>query len=154
MGNFLPQVVSYFEKSRDYKHELDMLAIKAQYTRQDTELEIAKIDSQASINEGTSVRTHDSTLDGGKYINALRASVRPVITYFFFFVFVAIKCIALYHGIYIQNLPILTLLPIIWDLETAAIFASIIAFWFGGRIIEKQYGIGKITSDFTTKNGK
>lgn len=131
-----------------------MLSIKAQYTRQDTELEIAKIDAQASVNEGTSVRANDSSVDGGHVINALRASVRPIITYCFFALFVTIKILVLYHGIYVQNLSVTQLLPIIWDLETSAIFASIIAFWFGGRIIEKGYGIGKISSEFTTKNGK
>jgi hypothetical protein len=92
---------------------------------------------KASAVERQSVLDHDKSLDGGKFINALRASIRPVITYSFFFLFCAVKIAAAYvmlaNG---QSVP--EMLKAVWDIETMSLFSTIIAFWFGSRVMEKQ----------------
>jgi len=97
------------------------------------DLENIKADSA----EGDSIRSHDASLDGGKFINALRAFVRPFITYTFFFLFCAVKIAAAY--VMIQNgQSIPEMLKAVWDLETMALFSTVIAFWFGSRTLEKM----------------
>lgn len=136
--SIIPKVVNILEKKQDHKYEIEMMELKAKYARQDTELELAKIDAQASVSQGQYVYDHDSSLSGNKFVESLRASVRPVITYFFFLAFVVIKGFILYHGIE-QGHDIVELAMLLWDDDTAAIFGAILGFWFGGRIIEKTY---------------
>jgi hypothetical protein len=115
------------------------MELQARYAQQNAQLEINKLDAQALIEEGKSLYAHDAAIDGGKFVNALRASIRPTLTLFFFFAWLAVKGIALYHGIYTQNLSVIQLVPIIWDTETSVIFSAIIGFWFGSRAMEKRF---------------
>lgn len=72
-----------------------------------------------------------------KLFNTLRYSVRPVVTYGFFVLFLVIKLQGLYHGMIEDQTPITQLLPVIWDEGTESLFAAILAFWFGSRAFEK-----------------
>jgi hypothetical protein len=62
--------------------------------------------------------------------------VRPAITYGFFFLLVAIDCALVFHG-FTNNVSFEDMADQLWDDETQALFASIIAFHFGGRAFGK-----------------
>ena len=70
--------------------------------------------------------------------DALRASVRPTITYGFFVLFVIIKLYGLWHGVAVEHTPTIQLLPIIWDDGSGSLFAAILSFWFGSRAFERS----------------
>ena len=53
-----------------------------------SELKIQELDKEAEIKETEGLYKHDN-VDAGGFINALRGSVRPVITYCFFILFFA-----------------------------------------------------------------
>lgn len=73
-----------------------------------------------------------------KLFDVLRSSVRPTITYGIFVVFVYVKLSAMYQAYSVDHTPAVTLLPVLWDDGTQALFAAIVAFWFGSRAFEKQ----------------
>ena len=72
-----------------------------------------------------------------KWVDGLRSSVRPVITYAFFLLFAAVKGSGLYLLIAVEGLVLADALPRIWDDETAALFAAVLSFWFGARSLAK-----------------
>lgn len=131
-ANLLPSIMGYFETRQKQEHELALLQMQMEASKQNVQLNIQLENVKADVAEGQSVRDHDAALDGGSFINALRASVRPVITYLFFFLFCAIK-IAAVHVMMNKGIPLETALPKIWDEETISLFAAIIGFWFGSR---------------------
>lgn len=138
LTGILPSIVRIFEKRQDLVHERELLKLRMEAVQQNIEFQILLEESKAAAREGESLRRHDSTLDGGKFINALRASVRPVITYVFFLMFVVIKCSAAY--VMLNNgMDIPSMLASIWDEWTMAIFGSIMGFWFGARALEKMH---------------
>lgn len=145
LTSILPGVLSYLQRRDELKYELQLLQLKSKLSEQNAQQELDLINARADIDEGKSIRSHDASLDGGRFINALRASVRPVITYIFFFLFVFVKVMAVLAGVqsagsedWLGNaLAWNNLMPIIWDDQTAAIFGAIIGFWFGGRAIDK-----------------
>lgn len=139
----LPDVVDLFKKRQDSKHELELTKLKAHLQKQNAGLELDKLNAKADIAEGKSILAHDAGLDGGSVINALRASVRPVITYLFFFAWSAIKIYALWFGLYVQNIEMIDLLPLIWDEDTQIIFGSCLGFWFGSRAMTRRAMLGK-----------
>lgn len=134
--NLLPNVIGIFERAQANKHELELTRLKLDVAIQTAQLGIDLEEAKADAREGESLRTHDSTLDGGKFINALRASIRPVITYVFFALFVAIKVSAAYVMLS-SGVDVPTMLSAVWDEETIALFGAIMGFWFGSRTIER-----------------
>ena len=132
----IPSLLKHFDRKQELKHERELLKLQMDAAAKKVNLEIALAESKAGIEEGDSLRSHDSTLSGNIFIESLRASVRPVITYLFFLMFVIIKGSAAYVMLQNGN-DIPTMLQAIWDTETMAIFGSIMGFWFGSRAIEK-----------------
>ncbi len=137
VGSLLPSVVRIFERKQELKHEIELSKIKLDGAIEAAKLNIQIEEIKADVTEGQSLRDHDKSIDGGKFLNALRASIRPVITYLFFFLFVAVKVSAAYvmlaNG---QSVPVM--LDAVWDIETMSLFSTIMAFWFGSRVIEKM----------------
>jgi hypothetical protein len=136
-GSLLPSVVRIFERKQELKHEVEITKIKLDAAIKAAEANLKLEEIKADVAEGQSIRDHDKSVDGGKFINALRASIRPVVTYLFFFLFVAVKVAAAYvmlaNG---QSVP--EMLKAVWDTETMALFSTIMAFWFGSRMLEKM----------------
>lgn len=75
--------------------------------------------------------------DSNKWMSFLRSSVRPVLTYAFFAIFVLVKIRLLYTGLYVQHLPISDVYDVVWDTDSAELLAVVLAFWFGSRATVK-----------------
>jgi hypothetical protein len=149
IGSLLPSIVRIFERKQEIKYELELTKVKLDAAERqanlDFNIEMVKSDSQLR----QSALDHDKSIDGGKFINALRASVRPVITYTFFTVFIAVKMAAAYVMLTTgQSVP--EMLKAVWDAETMALFSTIIAFWFGSRVMEKQGQVPQVMVTATT----
>lgn len=140
LGSLLPSVVRIFERKQEIQYELEMNKMKMEAAVQNAQIQIAIEDAKADVADAQSVRSYDNNIDGGRFINALKASIRPVITYVFFALFVAVKVAAAW--VMISNgSSIPEMLKAVWDNDTMALFGTIIAFWFGARILEKMgYG--------------
>tara|TARA_R110001592_G_scaffold58813_2_gene178051 strand:+ start:565 stop:1023 length:459 start_codon:yes stop_codon:yes gene_type:complete len=133
--SFLPEVLNFFRAGQDHKHKLESMQLEMDMMAKRNELKLNIIDKQAEIKETEGLYKHDS-IDAGGFINALRGSVRPVITYVFFGLFVAIKITALISLMDAGN-DLGRSLSLIWDDSTSGLFAAIISFWFGGRAVSK-----------------
>jgi hypothetical protein len=149
IGSLLPSIVRIFERKQEIKYELELTKVKLDAAERqanlDFNIEMVRADSQLR----QSALDHDKSIDGGKFINALRASVRPVITYTFFLVFIAVKVAAAYVMLTTgQSVP--EMLKAVWDAETMALFSTIIAFWFGSRVMEKQGQVPQVMVTATT----
>ena len=128
----VPEIVGYFRKEQDHEFELELYAAKAKYAEALTANKLKELDLKAEIQELKSLYEHDQTLKtSSTFISALRASVRPVITYFFFFTFVGVELSVIF------NLVEPALIDKIWSDNTAGLFAAVLSFWFGSRAMSK-----------------
>ena len=84
--SFLPEVLNYFKQQQEHKQRLELM--KAQ-----SELRLKELDFEADIEESKGIYEHDRSIDAGGFVNALRGSVRPVITYAFFGLFCAVEAV-------------------------------------------------------------
>jgi hypothetical protein len=145
LTSILPGILSWLQRKDELKHEQKLAEIRYKLSSEQAKMEVDIINARADAFEGESLRRHDASLDGTGFINALRRSVRPVITYLFFFLFVFVKAVAILAALRTTGtqdwlgdaLLWNDLMPLIWDDQTSAIFGAIIGFWFGGRAIEK-----------------
>jgi hypothetical protein len=128
-SSFLPKVMDFFQDKADKKHELEVM------TRQ-AEIQLDRTAIDANIREVETIHEHDSKLDGGGFINGVRASVRPVITYLFMSLFLGVE-ITTYYLLVQNGIAPGDALVSIWDEQIMAMWASILAFWFGGRQFKK-----------------
>lgn len=135
-GSLLPNIVKIFEKKQDYAHELDLRKLELNAAREGIVLQQQMEAIKADTVEGESIRRHDIDIEYTGFWAALRASIRPTITYIFFLLFVGIKVAAFVVMVDRGSTPT-ELLTLVWDNETMAIFSAIIGFWFGSRAIEK-----------------
>jgi hypothetical protein len=156
----LPKLLDFFQDRNDKKHELELAQLQIQrelemrklgfeaqervehiHTDQ-LEIETKSAEKQSLINaqvaEMQAIYAHDTALNEGtsQWMKNLRASVRPVITYGFFFLLVAIDAALAWHGI-TNNVSFDDMAEQLWDDETQALFAAIISFWFGGKAFGK-----------------
>lgn len=136
LSGALPYLVKILERRIDYKYEIELTKIRVEAATRGIELAVIAESIKADVEEGKSVRLHDSSLNYNGFLETLRSSIRPLLTYFFFFLFCAVKLIAVslmfkegYNGIEV--------LKAVWDEPTTSIFAAIIAFWFGNRAMIK-----------------
>lgn len=145
--SIVPEVLGYFKQQQANKQELAMLEAKATYASQLSELKVKELDAQAEIEETKGLYAHDRAIDAGGFVNALRGSVRPVLTYAFFTLFATIKGVTLYTMVSTEGMDLSAGMLAIWDEETQAIFSAIIAFWFGNRAMSKAH------ARISSKNG-
>ena len=136
--SFLPEVLNYFKRGQEQKYELQRMQMEMELMAKRSELNIAELDKEAEIKETEGLYKHDN-VDAGGFINALRGSVRPIITYAFFGLFVAIKVTALLSLLNQTGVSLNMALDTIWDDQTAGLFAAIMSFWFGNRAVSKYY---------------
>ena len=135
--SIVPEILGYFKQSQVNKQELAMLEAKAKYAEQLSTLKVQELDAQAEIEETKGLYAHDRSIDAGGFVNGLRGSVRPVLTYAFFALFATCKGVTLYAMVNTHGMDLSVGLLEIWDGETQAIFSAIIAFWFGNRAMSK-----------------
>tara|TARA_R100000655_G_scaffold51287_2_gene88941 strand:- start:263 stop:724 length:462 start_codon:yes stop_codon:yes gene_type:complete len=133
--SFLPEVLNYFKAGQEHKHKLEIMRVEMDMMSKRSELKLQLLDKEADIKETEGLYKHDS-VDAGGFINALRGSVRPIITYCFFGLFVAIKVTALL-ALMDTGHDLGRSLSLIWDDATAGLFAAIMSFWFGNRAVSK-----------------
>jgi len=137
VSSAFPDLLGLFRDWQDRKHELAILDRQMEQMKLGHTQRLEEIEIQADIAESKALYRHDKPV-GVAWVDALRASVRPVITYAFFLLFASVKGSALYVLIVVEGLLIAEALPRIWDPETQALFAAVMSFWFGGRALQKM----------------
>lgn len=133
----MPEILGYFKQKQANEQELQMLEAKVKYASKLSELKLKELDAQADIEETRGIYEHDRSIDAGGFVNGLRGSVRPVLTYAFFILFATCKGVTLYAMVNTHGMDLSVGLLEIWDGETQAIFSAILAFWFGNRAMSK-----------------
>ena len=156
----LPKLLDFFQDRADKVHEL---ALAQMQIERDLELRKAGFEAQERIEnirsdqlatesaantqqiligaqqaEMQAIYAHDTSLNEGtsQGMKNLRASVRPVITYGFFVLLLFVDVGLFAYGWH-SGATFVELAEMLWDSDTQALFASIIAFHFGSRAFGK-----------------
>jgi len=134
-GSWMPSIISYFQDKQDKKHELSILEAQMKMQEAGHVQKLEEINVTGDIEEMKSLHQHDK-MTGVRFIDGLRGSVRPVITYIFFSLFVFVEVTA-YIALTAAGVDSITALGTVWSDDVMALFAAVMAFWFGNRSLEK-----------------
>lgn len=137
----LPEVLKWLDKAGERRHEIALLQaemefakIKGEIMMRQTEaiMTVAELDamSEAIKEQGQTARA------AGRFVAAASALVRPLVTYWFVFMYSAVK-IAMLLVAYEQNGSWKEVLIQSWNVEDMALLTMILTFWFVGRVWDK-----------------
>ena len=135
--SFLPQVLGFFQEKQAHNNRLEEMKLRGELQAMGVNLELQVLDKKAEIEETKAIYGYANPTGG--FSAGLAASVRPVITYLFFALFMASKAVVMVKvmeqgGDWMQSVELM------FDAETKALFAAIISFWFGNRAVSKFMG--------------
>lgn len=133
--SLIPELIKLLRDFYNKNHELKILDKKLEYYNLLHDNKLNDIIYSAQYSTRFNINNDINKQTGIKIIDALNATVRPLITYGFFFLYVYFKLVQYYD--IISEFGISSYTDIIWSSNDQAIFASIISFYFGQRTFNK-----------------
>lgn len=133
LSSGLPKLFEFFQQKQDNQLKMQMLQAQIDARRSGQEFDLKIFHETKDFEEQKLLIQHDISMKD----NFLSASVRPVITYLFFFIFASVKVSMIWHAVS-TGTDFYNAMQLTWDEETQAIFAAIISFWFGSRAMQKN----------------
>lgn len=129
IGSILPEIIKYLKDINDKKHEIEILRQQIEFTKNNKSTSLEEVNISRDLLEQASL--YSTYKSDHKIIDALNSSVRPVLAYCFFGMYLAVKYLQ-YKAISCSA-AIIEHINIIWNVDDQAIFAGIISFYFGQR---------------------
>ena len=145
----LPKVLDFFQDRSDKAHELELAKMQTErelqmlekgYAAQARveEIRTDQVAMQTAVQERQALYAHDIEIGKGasQWVVNMRASVRPVITYGMFAMLLFVNIFGFFYA-WKTDVPFDQAMQILWDEDSAIIFSSVIAFWFGSQSFKK-----------------
>jgi len=145
----MPKILEFFQDRSDKAHELELARMQTERELQMLErgfvaqarieeIRTDQIAMQTAVQEREALYAHDIAIgkDASLWVTNLRASVRPVITYGMFCMLLFVNIFGFFYA-WKTGVPFDVAMQILWDEDSAIIFSSVIAFWFGTQSFKK-----------------
>ena len=137
-----PELMKLWDRKDERKHELSMLDREIQAAQARAEVELHKADSslvavQLGTLEAAFNEQSQTAQAAGKFVSAVSALVRPLVTYIFIGLYAAIK-LAAYVLALSQGGNWAVVLVSMWSTDDMAVLNMILSFWFVGRVYERS----------------
>lgn len=145
----LPKILDYFQDSSDKKHELALAKMQtekelqmlergyaAQARVEEIRTDQVAMETNASVHMALLQHDTESAKGAAQWVINARAMVRPGITYGMFCLLLFVDIFGFYYA-WKTGVAFDVALNILWDDDSQQIFASIIAFYFGGQAFKK-----------------
>ncbi len=145
----VPKILDIFQDKADKKHELELARMQ---TEREMQMMAAGYAAQAKVEEirteqvqiNADMQTHmallqhdtESAKGASLWVINARAMVRPAITYGMFLLLVFVDVFGFLYAFH-RDVAFDTALNLLWDDDSQQIFASIIAFYFGGQAFKR-----------------
>jgi hypothetical protein len=146
----LPKVLDFFQDRADKKHELELAHLQTERELQMAErgfvaqqkveeIKLEQVQTEGFYQERQALYAHDIEIGKGasQWVINLRAMVRPTITFGLFALLVIVDIAGIWYA-WNQGADFKMMMDTVWDDDTQAIWASIIAFWFGSQAFAKK----------------
>ena len=126
-SSIAPAITDHFKTKKAMEFELKKMEKMAELRKAGYDHEIQQFREMGLHKEQQALIEHDIAITKGTgFISGLQKSVRPVITYCFFGLFAAIEFTLLQETLN-NGTPLAEALNTLWDDDTKAIFAAIMA---------------------------
>lgn len=136
-----PEVLKYFDKANERKHELAMFTLQTdlEKMRGEFKMEERYVDhSVAALDAIQEAFKQQGEADSKawKWVASLSALVRPGITYWFMLLYSTVKVLTVWLA-YQAGESLTAVVDKVWNTDDFGLLSMILTFWFVGRSIEK-----------------
>lgn len=136
-----PEVFKLFDRVNERKHELALLQAEMEFAKIRGEIAMRQTEAMMTMAEmdaiGKAFQEQSQTAQAaGKWVAAISALVRPLITYAFIGAYFAVKLAAFLLALD-QNGNWKEVILQLWGQDDVTIMFMIISFWFVGRVYER-----------------
>lgn len=137
-----PEILKWLDRNNERKHELNMFQLQTdlEKTRGEYQLENRYVDHSITQMDAIkeAFREQSATATASyRWVAALSALVRPMVTYVLFGVYILVKAITVWYGID-QGAMWWEMIRESWSADDFGMLNMILTFWFVGRSIEKR----------------
>lgn len=145
----VPKILDFFQDKSDKKHELELARMQterelqmmergylAQAKMEEIRTDQVQIQADAQVHMALLQHDIESAKGASQWVINARAMVRPAITYGMFMLLVFVDVFGFVYA-FKTGVDFATALDYLWDDDSQQIFASIIAFYFGGQAFKK-----------------
>lgn len=137
-----PEVMKLFDRANERKHELALLNTEMEFARLKGEIAMRQVEAAMTVEELDSIgeafkEQSKTSVAAGRFVAAVSALVRPLITYAFVGAYFAVK-LAIYLLALEQGGNWKEVIQNVWTQDDVTILFMIVSFWFVGRVWERQ----------------
>ena len=139
-----PEIMKGFDRKNERAHELAMSQIEIQIVEKRLEHEMRKVDAAMTMAEmdaiSQAVKEQGQTARAaGKFVAAVSALVRPLVTYWFVVLYSMVKIVSMsmaisaggdWREVLINN----------WTSEDMSMLMLVLGFWFVNRTVDRDNG--------------
>ena len=143
---FVPEIFKVFSEGRQQDHEFRMTQLQLDIDKARAAQAIDLVHAQGDMAVQAGEMQADieaikgqSAPSGVAWVDALSASVRPVVTYWWLLLFTVYKGCTIYQAIDHWT-TLESFVGTLWTAQDAGILAMILGFWFVDRSIRKNSG--------------
>lgn len=143
---FVPEILKLFTEGKDREHEYRMTQLQLDIDKQRAVMNLDLVHAQGVQRASEQdMQSYIAAIEaqakptGVAWVDALSASVRPVVAYWWLILFTVAKICLIVAAI--QNFTTIdALVSHIWTAEDAGFLSMIISFWYCDRTIRKNTG--------------
>lgn len=137
-----PELMKLWDRRDERKHELNMLDRELDFAKTRSEVQLRQAETELATTQldtlGEAFREQSQTAQAaGKFVAAMSALVRPMVTYIFIILYALVK-IAGYVLAVSQGGAWAAVLVGMWSVDDMAVLNMILSFWFVGRVYERH----------------
>jgi len=139
-----PEIMKGFDRKHERAHELAMMQVEIQIVEKRLEHEMRKVDAAMTMAEmdaiSQAVKEQGQTARAaGKFVAAVSALVRPLVTYWFVVLYSTVKIVSMsmaisaggdWREVLINN----------WTSEDMSMLMMVLGFWFVNRTVDRDNG--------------
>jgi hypothetical protein len=137
-----PEILKGLDRKNERAHELAMMEIEIRIAEKRMEHEMRKVDAAMTIAEmdaiSAAVKEQGQTARAaGKFVAAVSALVRPIVTYWFVIMYSLVKIVGMTMAVQAGG-DWKEVLVSSWTADDMAILIMVLSFWFVGRVYDRQ----------------
>ena len=138
----VPEVMKIWDAKNEREHELAMLGKEMEFAKIKGEISMREAEATMTVAEigamSEALREQGQTArSAGKFVSAISALVRPLVTYWFVVLYSAVKIASMLLA-YQTNGDWKEVLINSWTKDDMAMLMLILTFWFVGRVWERN----------------
>ena len=131
--SMIPKIFSIIEEKQKFKNQMALMTAQSKMKQ-------SELQSLAKIQQNKSIYEHDQKIienTSSGFINNLRSSVRPILTYCFFLTYVGFKIVLVAIAIQ-EGDDTLKAIKNCYQDEDFGLLSICVSFWFGSKMNERS----------------